>query len=86
MYIFSAKDNISLELKSGRDEYSDILTFDADIWGNYLEYRKAEYFEKKNVLLRIIAPSNRNCSSLISRRFKGKVTYMDKLEEKLKKV
>ena len=38
-YIFSSKNNISQELRTGADGYIDVLTIDVDIWGKDLKYR-----------------------------------------------
>jgi uncharacterized LabA/DUF88 family protein len=39
VYIFSSKNNISHELKTGGDGYTDILTMSEDIWGRPLVRR-----------------------------------------------
>ena len=39
VYIFSSKNNISTELRTGGDKYFDILNLDADIWGRELKHR-----------------------------------------------
>jgi len=39
VYIFSSKNNISEELRTGADGYFDILKIDGDIWGRGLEHR-----------------------------------------------
>ncbi|MFA5359241.1 MAG: alpha/beta fold hydrolase [Patescibacteria group bacterium] len=39
VYIFSSKNNISEELKTGGDGYYDILNVQEDIWGRELRYR-----------------------------------------------
>ncbi len=39
VYIFSSKDNISEELRTGGDKYFDILKIKRDIWGKELKYR-----------------------------------------------
>lgn len=44
VYIFSSKNNISEELKTGGDGYFDILKIDEDIWGKELRHRA----EKEN--------------------------------------
>jgi uncharacterized LabA/DUF88 family protein len=36
VYIFSSRNNISHELKTGADGYTDILTITTDIWGRAL--------------------------------------------------
>lgn len=40
VYIFSSKNNISHELKTGGDGYFDVLNLQGDIWGRVLGYRK----------------------------------------------
>lgn len=40
VYIFSSKNNISHELKTGGDGYFDVLNLQEDIWGRDLGYRK----------------------------------------------
>jgi len=44
VYIFSSKNNISEELKTGGDGYKDVLMIKEDIWGRELKYRE----ERKN--------------------------------------
>ncbi len=39
VYVFSSKDNISKELRTGGDGYFDILKTEEDIWGRELRYR-----------------------------------------------
>jgi len=39
VFIFSSKNNISEELRTGGDGYSDILKIN-DIWGRELKYRQ----------------------------------------------
>ncbi|MFC1613336.1 NYN domain-containing protein [Patescibacteria group bacterium] len=39
VYIFSSKNNISEELRTGGDGYFDILSVKEDIWGRELKYR-----------------------------------------------
>ena len=39
VYIFSSKNNISQELRTGADGYTDVLTIEVDIWGKDLKYR-----------------------------------------------
>ncbi len=41
VYIFSSKNNISQELRTGGDGYFDVLDLDADIWGRELKHRTA---------------------------------------------
>jgi len=40
VYIFSSKNNISEELRTGGDGYFDILRIEEDIWGRELQHRK----------------------------------------------
>jgi len=40
IYVFSSKNNISEELRTGSDGYTDILSVNDDIWGRDLKYRK----------------------------------------------
>jgi uncharacterized LabA/DUF88 family protein len=42
VYIFSSKNNISQELKTGGDGYTDILNIEEDIWGKPLQYKNAK--------------------------------------------
>ena len=39
VYIFSSKNNISEELRTGGDGYFDVLKIDRDIWGPELRHR-----------------------------------------------
>jgi len=39
VYVFSSKNNISQELRTGADGYTDVLTIESDIWGKDLKYR-----------------------------------------------
>jgi uncharacterized LabA/DUF88 family protein len=39
VYIFSSKNNISHELRTGADGYFDILDIEEDIWGRELQHR-----------------------------------------------
>jgi len=39
VFIYSSKNNISQELKTGGDGYYDILSTTVDIWGNELRHR-----------------------------------------------
>ena len=39
VYIFSSKNNISKELRTGGDGYCDVLTIKDDIWGRALKHR-----------------------------------------------
>ena len=40
VYIFSSKNNISQELRTGADGYLDVLRIDEDIWGKELRHRE----------------------------------------------
>lgn len=40
VYIFSSKNNISQELRTGSDGYFDVLLVEADIWGKELAHRQ----------------------------------------------
>jgi uncharacterized LabA/DUF88 family protein len=40
VYIFSSKNNISEELKTGGDGYSDVLKIEEDVWGRELKHRE----------------------------------------------
>ncbi len=40
IYIFSSKNNISQELRTGGSGYFDVFEIEADIWGRDLKYRK----------------------------------------------
>lgn len=40
VYIYSSRNNISQELRTGGDGYIDILTIKEDIWGRALKYRE----------------------------------------------
>jgi uncharacterized LabA/DUF88 family protein len=39
-YVFSSKNNISQELRTGGDGYFDVLTIKEDIWGRELKHRE----------------------------------------------
>lgn len=39
VYIFSSKNNVSQELRTGGDGYCDVLTIKDDVWGRDLKYR-----------------------------------------------
>lgn len=41
VHIFSSRNNISRELKTGGDGYTDVLTIRADIWGRVITERGA---------------------------------------------
>ena len=40
VYIFSSKNNVSEEMRTGGDGYCDVLKLEEDIWGRQLEHRK----------------------------------------------
>lgn len=40
VYIFSSKNNVSQELRTGGDGYFDVLKLNDDIWGKKLKHRK----------------------------------------------
>lgn len=40
VYIYSSKNNISQELKSGGNGYCDVLKIDEDIWGKELKFKE----------------------------------------------
>ena len=40
VYVFSSKNNISEELRTGADGYTDVLVVTDDIWGRDLKYRQ----------------------------------------------
>lgn len=40
VFIFSSKNNVSQELRTGGDGYFDLLEVECDIWGRELKYRK----------------------------------------------
>jgi len=40
VFIFSSKNNVSQELRTGGDGYFDLLSVEEDIWGRELKYRK----------------------------------------------
>jgi uncharacterized LabA/DUF88 family protein len=40
VYIFSSKNNISQELRTGADGYFDVLSIEEDIWGKELKHRQ----------------------------------------------
>ena len=39
LYVFSSKNNVSEELRTGGDGYLDVLKLEDDIWGRELKYR-----------------------------------------------
>ena len=40
VYIFSTRNNVSEELRTGSNGYTDVLDIETDIWGKEIEYRK----------------------------------------------
>ncbi len=42
VYIFSSKNNVSQELRTGGDGYFDVLLIEADIWGRELKHRAVQ--------------------------------------------
>ncbi len=42
VFIFSSKNNVSQELRTGGDGYFDVLTLEEDIWGRDLKYRSKD--------------------------------------------
>ncbi|MDP3043623.1 MAG: NYN domain-containing protein [bacterium] len=48
VYIFSSKNNISEELKTGGDGYSDVLKIEEDIWGHELKHRTEQSSKPEN--------------------------------------
>jgi len=40
VFVFSSKNNISQELRTGADGYFDVLNIEEDIWGRDLKYRE----------------------------------------------
>ncbi|KKU19430.1 hypothetical protein A3A64_02645 [Candidatus Gottesmanbacteria bacterium RIFCSPLOWO2_01_FULL_48_11] len=40
VYIFSSRNNVSEELRTGSNGYTDVLDIETDIWGKEIEYRK----------------------------------------------
>lgn len=40
VFIFSSRNNISQELRTGGDGYSDVLDIESDIWRNNLQHRR----------------------------------------------
>lgn len=41
VYIFSSKNNVSQELRTGGDGYFDVLDIEDEVWGRELQYRSA---------------------------------------------
>ena len=46
VYVYSSKNNISTELRTGSDGYVDVLELDDDIWGRDLKYKEKENKDK----------------------------------------
>lgn len=46
VYIFSSRNNVSQELRTGADGYLDVLELSEDVWGKELKYRAEK--EPKN--------------------------------------
>ena len=42
VYIFSSKNNISQELRTGGNGYFDVLHIEADVWGKELKHRESK--------------------------------------------
>ena len=40
VYVFSSKNNVSEELRTGTDGYTDVLLIEKDIWGRELRRRE----------------------------------------------
>ena len=40
VYIFSSRNNVSEELRTGSNGYTDVLDIETDIWGKEIEHRK----------------------------------------------
>jgi uncharacterized LabA/DUF88 family protein len=40
IYVFSSKNNVSQELRTGADGYTDLLGIQDDIWGSKIQRRK----------------------------------------------
>lgn len=40
VYVFSSKNNVSEELRTGTDGYTDVLLINKDIWGRELRRRE----------------------------------------------
>lgn len=39
VFVYSSRNNISEELRTGADGYTDVLRIEEDIWGRELQYR-----------------------------------------------
>jgi len=42
VFVYSSKNNVSEELRTGADGYTDVLTIGDDIWGRDLKYRESK--------------------------------------------
>lgn len=42
VFVFSSKNNVSQELRTGGDGYEDVLKIEGDIWGRDLKYRVSD--------------------------------------------
>jgi uncharacterized LabA/DUF88 family protein len=42
VFVFSSKNNVSEELRTGADGYTDVLKIKEDVWGRDLEYRESK--------------------------------------------
>ncbi|MDP3953556.1 MAG: NYN domain-containing protein [bacterium] len=49
VYIFSSRNNISEELRTGANGYIDVLGIGEDIWGKNIEYRKKKLKENDSL-------------------------------------
>jgi uncharacterized LabA/DUF88 family protein len=47
VYIFSSRNNVSRELRTGADGYTDVLTINTDIWGKILQHKAQKSATKK---------------------------------------
>ena len=47
VYIYSSRNNISEELRTGGDGYTDVLKITEDIWGRELRYRNEKAAGRK---------------------------------------
>jgi uncharacterized LabA/DUF88 family protein len=46
VYVYSSKNNVSSEMRTGSDGYTDVLQIEDDIWGRKLQYRKTKKHAK----------------------------------------
>jgi len=49
-YVFSSRNNISNELRTGSDGYIDVLKIKDDIWGRKLQHKKKSSFSRRMIL------------------------------------